>query len=97
MILLCLEVVNLFLNYVMVCFIYKYIYIYIYIERERERERERESYTLNYEITLVHFVMLHLANMINLSLGQYFSKLCYDAFCILAYVDMLGHKYLHMK
>ena len=60
-------------------------------------ERERESYTPNYEITIVHFVMVHLANMINPSLGQSFSKLCYVTFCILAYADMLGHKYLHMK
>ena len=72
-------------------------YIYIYIYRERERERERESNTPNYEITIVHFVMVRLANMINPSLGQSFSKLCYVTFCILAYADMLGHKYLHMK
>ena len=66
------------------------LYIYIYREREREgeRERERESYTPNYEITIVLFVMVHLANMINPSLGQSFSKLCYVAFCILAYADM---------
>ena len=79
---------QLFLNYVMV----HYIYIYIYGERERERERERESYTPNYEITIVRFVMVRLANMINPSLGQSFSKLCYGAFCILTYTDMLGRK-----
>ena len=73
------------------------IYIYIYIYIERERERERESYTPNYEITIVHFVMVRLANMINPSLGQSFSKLCYVAFCILAYAYMPGHKYMHMK
>ena len=69
----------------------------IYIYGERERERERESYTPNYEITIVHFVMVHLANMINPSLGQSFSKLCYVAFWILAYADIPGNKYLHMK
>ena len=58
--------------------------LYIYIERERERE----SYTPNYEITIVLFVMVHLANMINPSLDQSFSKLCSVAFCILAYADM---------
>ena len=67
------------------------IYIYIYIWRERE------SFTPNYEITIVHFVMVRLANMINPSLGQSFSELCYVAFCILAYADMRGHKYLHIK
>ena len=76
---------------------YIYIYIYIYGEREREREREREPYTPNYEITIVHFVTVRLANMINPSLGQSFSKLCYIAFCILTDADMPGHKYLHMK
>ena len=78
------------------CVLYTNIYIYIYRERERERkrerERERESYTPNYEITIVRFVMVRLANMINPSLGQSFSKLCYGAFCILTYTDMLGRK-----
>ena len=71
--------------------------LYIYVWGERERERERESYTPNYEITIVHFVMVRLANKINASLDQSFSKLCYVAFCILAYANMPGHKYLHMK
>ena len=83
LILFLFKVVNLFLNYVMV----RYIYM----------ERERESYTPNYEITIVHFVMVRLANMINPSRGQSFSKLCYVALCILAYADMPSHKYLHMK